>query len=440
MKTYVGKRRAALKLQSIAAAALLLITAQQSTWPGSASAESVAADADDVSLVDPATAGRVDEAGRELEIEQTAGGAAEQIILARGTGGELTTTVVQSVPVDAPSTVSRETSDAALTTTTDAPGPVAETITPSLLSDTPDAWKPAFAYAVSETATTFAWYAASGEFDVWEGDVLVGTSADGIAVIDGLTAGSKHTFELEGVVDSADGGIPSSRTVPVILHDRDSETQRGVVAPMTYQQYTTAVSYRTFIQPASVDASMCNLGDTSYTFDGDGRSWDLPGIDEPFQAANYRTLMALNINWDNPSPYDMNSVKNVGQSVTRRYGGIVQATYASMDQMLFTEAYATSGYAQARFDHRASNPHCKLFDVNYGGSIQYNVMFRIYRSGTVEMVGWRKPVPNHEVYVRWNRTDGSEYWTSFALRGNSGFPCLLDGVCATDNYNLSISY
>lgn len=209
---------------------------------------------------------------------------------------------------------------------------------------------------------------------------------------------------------------------------------------MTYQQYTTAVTYRTFIEPANVDASMCNWGDTSYTFDGDGRSWSYPGSNEPFQTPNYRTLMMLNINWNNAPPYDWVAMKNVGKSVTRRYGGIVQTTYADMDQMLFTEAYAASGYAQARFNHRASNPHCKIFDINYGGSIQYNVMFRIYRSGTIEMVGWRKPVPHHEVYVRWNRSNGSEFWAPLVRRGNSGFHCLLDGACATDNYNLSASY
>jgi hypothetical protein len=396
----------------------------------------------EVSVSDPATAGRVDTTGRHLKVEDTSGSAAERTILARKTGGELTTTIIQSVPINAPNSVARTTSAAPLTTSTTHAGPVEEKLTPTLLPETQSEWTPAFAYAVSETSVSFAWYTAVGEFQVWEGSDLVATSRKGAAVVDGLAAGSSHTFELTGLVDSEDGPVPGSRTMAVALHASDSETAdaNGVIAPLTYQQYTTAVTYRTFIPDLKVDASMCNVGDTSYTFDGDFRSFSLPGVDEPFQTPNYRTLMALNINWDNPAPYDMNAVKNVGQSITRKNGAIVNASYASMDQMLFTEAYAATAYAQARFDHRASNPHCKIFDVNYGGSIQYNVMFRIYRSGTVEMVGWRKPVPNHEVYVRWNRSNGTEFWSTLALRGNSGFFCLIDYACANDNYNVTASY
>lgn len=393
-----------------------------------------------MSLVDPATAGRVDGFGRNLDIEHSQQSGAEQVIVARNAGGEITTTVIQSVPLEAPSALSRPSSDLPLTTTTDHPGPVTEKLETIVLSESPEMWRPAIAYAVSETTVTFAWYAAVGQFEVWDGERYIATSSGGTAVIAGLRPGSTHTFSLLGEVEMSDGVTPSSRTIPVTLHDPESEARRGQIEPLTYQQYTTAVSYRTFIQPSTVDASMCNWGDTSYTFDGDGRGWDLPGSDEPFQTPNYRTLMALNVNWGNPTPYDIIGVKNVGESVTRRYGGVVQATYASMDQMLFKEAGTSSAYAQARFDHRASNPHCKLLDANYGGSIQYNVVFRIYRSGTVEMVGWRKPVPNHEVYVRWNRTDGSEFWASLSLRGNDGFHCLIDGLCGIDDYNVSASY
>lgn len=111
-----------------------------------------------------------------------------------------------------------------------------------------------------------------------------------------------------------------------------------------------------------------------------------------------------------------------------------------MSQMLFEDAYSSVAYAQVRFNHTAANPHCKLFDANYGGSIKYNEIVRFYRSGTVEVVGWRKPVPAHEGYVRFNSTTGSEIWMSAFTRTNEGFQCLIDGFCANDPINVSRSY
>ncbi|WP_162621914.1 hypothetical protein [Microbacterium suaedae] len=394
-----------------------------------------------VSLDYPQSAGTIDLQGRALEVLSTEETPAESIVTSRLINGELATTVTLRVPVDPLEPGPVEPVDASqLSSTTENPGPVSENLDSMPLSEDAADWRPAFAYTTSETTVTFAWYTANGPFEVWEEGEEIAESTDGSATLSGLKPGSTHQFELYGSIDTDDGVTDSSRSVSVTLENSDSSTTQSNLSPLTYQTYTTAVTYRTFIPEQSAPAAACNWGDTSYTFDGDNRSWDFPGPSEPFQPANYRTLMALNVNWDNEDPYNLNAVTNVGESITRKNGSIVASEYTSMENMLFEEAGSTTAYAQARFNHTASNPHCKLFNQNYGGSIQYNVVFRIYRSGTVEMVGWRKPVPNHEVYVRWDRTDGTNFWQTLARRTNQGFGCLLDGVCAVDDYNISSSY
>lgn len=52
---------------------------------------------------------------------------------------------------------------------------------------------------------------------------------------------------------------------------------------------------------------------------------------------------------------------------------------------------------------------------------------RFYRSGTIELVGEREPVPHHEAYGRWDNGSG-ETWYTMYRDVNEGFGCV-SGYC-----------
>ncbi|HEU5224062.1 MAG TPA: hypothetical protein VFU07_10355 [Candidatus Lumbricidophila sp.] len=385
--------------------------------------------------------------GKRLQTIAVVDDVGERVVTGRTAAGEAATIVIQSVPVGSlAGLVDTESSMAEPGEVDENPGPIVETFKSELLPSGPEMWQPSFAYSATETTASFSWYLAADEFDVFVDGEKAGTSTGHTFELGDLDPG--HTYRVEIVGSTAETGesLPASKTIelrtqPTGLQD-PSRQVTDQIAPLTYQAYTTAFTHRTFIPEASVGAWMCNWGDSSYTFDGDNRSYSYPNFDEPWQTPNYRTLMFANVNWDNPAPYDVIGVKNVGQSVTRHNGAVVHATYASMDQMLFQNVSSGGAYAQVRFNHTSSNPHCKFFDANYGGSIKYNEIVRFYRSGLVEVVGWRKPVPAHEGYARFNTSGTPVYdvWLNVFQKPNQGFGCLIDGACANDTINASRSY
>lgn len=213
------------------------------------------------------------------------------------------------------------------------------------------------------------------------------------------------------------------------------------VAPLTYQQYTTAYVHKTFIPDATVSALYC-LNAPSYTFGGDNRGFQYPtNVDTPWGEPNYRTMMFGNVNWENPSPYNYVWTRDVGASKIYNNGSLVATLYASTDDMNITGIQVGSQYAKANFDHTASNPHCSFLDVNYGGAIRYNEWVEYYRSGTVSIDGYRFKAPAHEMYARFNTSSGSQVWGLILRRYNEGFACLLGNVaCGMDFYQQSASY
>ena len=83
-----------------------------------------------------------------------------------------------------------------------------------------------------------------------------------------------------------------------------------------------------------------------------------------------RTSFALNINWDNPYPYDVLWVKSIGTTHLYEGSTLIESRTASDAGIVISDAYSTSSYAQARVAHDVGNPFC------VAGSIQYNVVFR----------------------------------------------------------------
>lgn len=382
--------------------------------------------------------------GVQFEVVSDDAQAGERVVTATTAKGEPARIVFQNVPVDSLDTLlalpAPSQTDPGVVDVN--PGPITESVQSTLIEDDPSLWTPSFAYAVTQTTASFKWDLSVGDFEVLVDGKKAGTSSDKLFELTDLAPSTKYIVNVIGNVTNNTGVVyPTQKTIELVTFATDpSAVESQLISPMTYQQYSTAFTHRTFIPEATVDAAFCNWGLPGYTFDGDNRSYSFPTIYDPNQTPNYRTMMWANVNWQNPAPYMVITVKNVGQSVTRHNGSVVQATYASMDQMLFQDVSSGGSYAQVRFNHTASNPHCKLFDANYGGSIQYNEIVRFYQSGTVEIVGWRKPVPAHEGYVRFNTSTGGEVWMSAFTRGNEGFHCLVDGLCAFDNINVTRSY
>ncbi len=297
--------------------------------------------------------------------------------------------------------------------------------------------KPVSAWAVTPTTASLAW-------DIDKSDVTSVVQIDGRPAqsvsggrysMPGLLPSTKYVITVTTPVLTAEGEVESKKTFSL-----QTLAASGLpVTPQTFQTYGTAFQYKTFIPAAQVDASMCNWGDTSFTFGGDNRGFRSPPINAPFDAPDYRTMMWANVNWQNPDGEKLVLAKNVGQSITYRYGQVYATSYASTSSMLFQEGQSAGSYAQVRFKHDASNPHCKIFDANYGGAISYSVMVRFYRSGLVEVVGNRQQAPAHEGWARFNTTAGTEQWLNVFQLNHLDFKCLL-GLCGTQTINYARSY
>jgi hypothetical protein len=321
-------------------------------------------------------------------------------------------------------------------------GPVVEERLSDQLSLDPSDWQIIASTAVTRTSVTLRWDASIKAFDGYIDGAPVGTSSDGSLTIRGLTPGKSYAIELQGWVSgSPSQDLASTKTIQLRTLGDDTHIEADrMTTGRTYQAWTTAFMHKTFIPQSSVDGSMCNWNNSAFTFKGDNRDFKLPDATAPFGTVDYRTMMFANINWDNAAPYTVVTASGVGLSVTQNNGSTVASSYADMSNMKFEEIQSGGAYAQVRFNHTASNPHCSLFDVSYGGAIRYNEIVRFYRSGTVEVVGYRHQAPRHEGYARFSNASGAETWTPVFRLGNTHFMCLLASLCAPESINYSKSY
>lgn len=294
------------------------------------------------------------------------------------------------------------------------------------------------AWAVTPTTASLAWEIPNQatRSAVYINGGFIESVGRGKFSVNGLAPNTEYTFTVVTPLGVGASGEESRKTFTLRTLSEDALTE---VTPMTYQTYGTAFQYKTFIPPARVDASMCNWLDTSYTFGGDNRGFRSPPVNAPWDAPDYRTMMWANVNWQNPDGEKLVLAKNVGQSITYRNDQVVATSYASTSNVLFQDGQSARSYAQVRFKHDASNPHCKLFDANYGGAISYSVLIRFYRSGLVEVVGNRQQAPAHEGWARFNTTAGTEQWLNVFQLDNAGFHCLV-GLCGTQTINHARSY
>ncbi|MGK2885019.1 MAG: hypothetical protein ACSLE8_09605 [Rhodococcus sp. (in: high G+C Gram-positive bacteria)] len=304
------------------------------------------------------------------------------------------------------------------------------------LSYDPEMLDPNFAFAVTATTTSFGWVsnASAANFEVLRDDVVAGRTSEPQFSESGLKRSTAYNYEI--VAYAADGSVLSQRMLPIETLGAPVDSDRSqAVVPMSYQPYTTAFTYETFIPDAQVPLGFMETmgcgqaGFPSRTFGGDNRSWATPTFATPWDTPNYRTMLFANVNWDNPAPYDVIIQGGIGPTKLYDNGALIETRTATFDDTEITDTYKSGSYAQTRWDHSVGNPFC------LAGAITYHVVVRFYRSGTIQIEGWRSPVPNHEAYGRWDSGSG-EFWNAMYLDTNEGFQCLT-GICGDDTIYLS---
>ncbi|WGD36962.1 hypothetical protein [Lysinibacter sp. HNR] len=310
--------------------------------------------------------------------------------------------------------------------------------------------EPVLAYAAKPNSVEFL--LAGGEASAEQQNIKLEVVRDGklLANTDGpvftdqnVQSNTTYQYEIfktektDSPTPSSDEAVPGSlltltvTTPPAKMTDAvKSRAARASV------QYSTAYMHTTFIEERYAPVgSPEKLGCGAWPhedlkFGGDNRYFKTPTYLAPNQAEDYRTMMFVNINWENPYPYNVIWTRNVG--VTKKYinGGLLESRKASMDGMNVRVIGANTSTASVVVEHSSGNPFCGL------GAITYRDEVRFWRSAqTVQVTGWRFPVPSHELSVRFDNQylDTGSFWLPMNWRVNHGFGCLLGG-CDRDLY------
>lgn len=198
-------------------------------------------------------------------------------------------------------------------------------------------WEPVSVIANTSSDASIAWTA--GEFTATVSERADERSHGGEVILEDLKSGSRYVAQLESSNTEVVDGQFAAQTRTIEFETLPELVQQESVAPFTYQNWTTAYTHKTFIPESSVSAVYCGNWPT-YTFGGDGRSYGIPTFDTPYETPDYRTEMFVNINWDNPAPYDVFWSHAVGASKIYN-NGVLQATlYADADDMLVKDVSA----------------------------------------------------------------------------------------------------
>lgn len=307
----------------------------------------------------------------------------------------------------------------------------------------------AFVSAVTSSSVSFAWRVNPlvSEYVVTRDGAEVARTGDGSFLDRGLSAGKSYLYEIRAEVPATEAreATYTSRTVPLTTLGSESASSLGggVISPLTWQLYTTAFTYKTFITDSYVPVDFATaagcfvngavVGDY---FGGDGRYFAGPGLTAPYTTPSYRTQAFVNVNWDNPSPWDIVTVKLV--SPTRLYDSslALKATHtASTNGIVFQNPSRAGDYVSLGISHEVGNPFCVV------SAIRYSLAWvEFHRSGTVSFEGSRQPVPAHEAYARFSDSSGNEFWYSLYLGNQGSFLCTLPSLCVSENIDGSWSY
>jgi len=316
------------------------------------------------------------------------------------------------------------------------PGPVVEGYLPSEITMDESELAPKFGYVVTSRSVAFAWPTDLELTAVYRDGTYVGDAVYGAFVDRNVTTGGVYEYSFDApATENNASGLEHSQRVTIAIDPGSAHSV--VVTPMAYQAYTTAYVHKTFIADEFVDLNPIEhqgcavLDDPMYvvSFSGDDRSWLVPPFNTPYDTPNYRTEMFFNVNWDNPAPYQVVTVKDVGETSYYLNWIYQSSDYASMSGMTF-DVSGSSSYVQVDLDHFAGNPYCTV------GAIAYSETVDMYRStGYVSVIGSGRPVPHHEAYFRYDTPSGyGVQWTYHIMTSNAGFGCLLGG-CTPEVFN-----
>lgn len=291
-----------------------------------------------------------------------------------------------------------------------------------------------FMYAMTPTEISLAWAEVPNAtaYNVSVDGVVIHSDAQSAFSLGGFAPGDMKTFSIEAVNES--GEALSTRTFAAQF-----ASSYRPVSSRSYQTYNSSFVYRTFIPMASVGPLdlPTTLGCGQFlqgnrTFSGDNRTWVTPPFNTPSDNTSYRTSVFLNVNWDNPAPWDIVWSTKVRPTRLLENGVQIDTRTASSDGIQVSDAYTSGAYAQARISHVVGNPYCSA------GAITYNAVVRMYRSGVFEVVGYRYPVPAHEVYGGWD-VGGYVMWYPIIAMPHTAFVCLL-GWCGTQGISASATH
>ncbi|MEA5453934.1 hypothetical protein SPF06_04285 [Sinomonas sp. JGH33] len=321
------------------------------------------------------------------------------------------------------------------------PGTVDASIDRNQIDIGPAEMLPSLAVATTESTVSLSWRAVPGSatYTIKRDDRNLGQTPSTSFQEGGLTSGATYTYRIIADI-SGQTAVVSDRTLKATTTGalKSERAPGSLLTQQAYQPYNNAVEYKTFIPNSRVGlnvfgAASCEVfGQDGWEFGGDNRGYRAPSASAPNGESQFRTFMWATVNWGNPDSQSLVLLKAVGPTTRYRYGSFVDTRTASSAGMQFTEAYRSGSYAQVRFKHDVGNPYCSI------GSIQYNVMNRFYRSGLIEMVGWRFQAPAHEAYARFNPY-GTEYWQPLIQRPNNSFDCLFGPRCPVDQINTAVS-
>lgn len=282
-----------------------------------------------------------------------------------------------------------------------------------------------------------------------DGEPIVEGAAEDVIALTNLQPGREYEVVIEsrGVERSVDGGSPFELTK--IRATRISPTTSESLSASSAPGYAPGEHpaqgflHTTFIKENFLDADIlqkiaCSLDHPGgkVQFAGDGRDFQVPGKNAPWEMGSYRTFTYIEAGFTSPEGFKLRHFVRV--SPTKRYlnGKYLDTRTASADKVTFTNISASDTYAQVVINHDVGNPFCKLLEQQVG-AITYHDEVRFYRnSNTIELTGWRFPAPHHEISFKFSiKESPGMYYLPVYFAENKGFICLLGELkCQRDNY------
>ncbi|KZE90019.1 hypothetical protein AVP41_02821 [Microbacterium sp. TNHR37B] len=240
---------------------------------------------------------------------------------------------------------------------------------------------------------------------------------------------SVRAGDTEPPQESTTWGIP----VTVPTSESEPAATAAAASAAAAAPSKTTFRYRTFIADAYVAGPQiaCTPPTGTYRFKGDNRSWSS-------SSGTSRTQVTTQFMWTTAT---MSTVKSVG-STTRQVKNSNNVWVHDDTKNAGTSGITTTNKSMSSTSARlymkiaVGNPFC---NPALTLPIYAELQIEVKRSGSYSILaGTRRPVPNHEAYLR---RDSSSTWTRILQRKNDGFGCLAAiNFCAYDSLVKTGSY